>query len=36
LRAAAAWDILADRSDKGDQARAAEALRKALQQPVEG
>jgi hypothetical protein len=29
LRAAAAWDVLAARSDKSDQLRAAEALKKA-------
>ena len=28
LRAAAAWDVLAARSDKSDRLRAAEALRK--------
>ena len=32
LRAAAAWDVLADRSDKADRMRAAEALKKAQQQ----
>jgi hypothetical protein len=36
LRAAAAWDVLADRSDKADQSRAAEALKKAQQQLVSG
>jgi len=32
LRAAAAWDVLAERSDKADRMRAAEAEKKALQQ----
>ena len=31
LRAAAAWDALAARSEKSDQLRAAEAVRKAAQ-----
>ena len=31
LRAAAAWDALAARSEKSDQLRAAEAIRKASQ-----
>jgi hypothetical protein len=31
LRAAAAWDVLAARSDKSDRLRAEEALRKASQ-----
>ncbi|MDP9422665.1 MAG: hypothetical protein M3Q19_07515 [Pseudomonadota bacterium] len=36
LRAAAAWDVLADRSDKADRMRAAEALKKAQQQLIQG
>ena len=37
LRAAAAWDVLAERSDKADRMRAAEAIKKAQQNlSVEG
>lgn len=34
LRAAAAWDVLAARSDKSDRLREAEALRKGQADPL--
>ena len=36
LRAAEAWDVLANRSDKSDRLRAADALRKSEQLAAEG